>query len=109
MHEAAPHSAAHMLDGALMTGAVMQGCTARGDCIVSLDARRAYDAEAHNAVLEALRDTEIPLAAQRFVAGMLGQRDYAMGGQRIRPPVGRGIPQGAVLGPVLFALVAERG
>jgi hypothetical protein len=108
MLAASPHSAAHLRDGALTCGAVLQGRVARGESVVSLDAARAYDTVKHEAILAELAAAGVPGQVRRFVALLLQQRDYASGGVRLTPPSGRGIPQGTALGPILFALVAER-
>ena len=108
MLAAAPGSAAHLRDGALLTGAVCQLYAARGRAVVSMDAKRAYDSVSHAAIEEALREAGLPDELVGFILRCLQQRQYAIAGERILPPRGRGIPQGTALGPVLFALVAQR-
>jgi len=104
----AAHSAAKLKDGALQAAAVLQGIAARGLPILSVDARRAYDAVSHEAILEALRESGAPPLFVRFVATTLASREYSVGGELVRPPAGRGTAQGTALGPLLFQLVNER-
>jgi hypothetical protein len=105
---AAPRSAAGIRDGALQAGVALQNARAHGKVIASLDARRAYDAVAHAAILEALADAKVPPLLHKFVRQTLDHRQYALAGELITPPAGRGTAQGTCLGPALFALVAER-
>ncbi len=108
LHRAAGHSAVHLKDGALLTAAVLQGRVARGQKLLSLDARRAYDSVAHTAIVEALEAAGADPLFVRFVVASLRDREYTCGGTLVKPPVGRGTAQGTALGPLLFALVANR-
>jgi hypothetical protein len=108
LHRGAAHATVHERDGALVTGAVMQGLAARGQPLISTDARRAYDVVTHAAIVEAVSSTEAPAELAGYLAASLQQREYSIGGQRIVPPAGRGTAQGTALGPAVFSLVAER-
>ena len=92
-------------DGALRCGVRMQHYAAEGQCVLSLDAARAYDSVSHAAVDAALRAAGVP---SKLIMAMLRKRQYKLGDDYIVPPKGVGIQQGSALGPALFALVAQR-
>lgn len=104
---AAPHSSAHLSDGALRTAVIMQNAIARGALVASVDAKRAFDAVAHAAIDAGLRRAKVPDAFRTFVMHTLADRQYSVAGRLLVPPTGRGTAQGTALGPYLFSLVCD--
>lgn len=108
LHASTKHSAVHIKDGAVLTAAVLQGHVARGDLLLSEDAKRAFDSVSHSAIIEALREARADPLFILFVEKSLKDRQYSCARTLVIPPAGRGTAQGTCLGPLLFALVADR-
>ena len=100
-----PDDHASQPDGALRCAVRIQDEAARGNCVVSVDASRAYDTVLHSAITETLVAARVPTA---FALSLLSKRSYMLDGHHIRPPGGVGLPQGSAMAPKLFACVAQR-
>ena len=86
-----------------LTGAASE--RGMGVMVVSLDIRNAFNSLPHAVIIEALRYFRVPLYLRRLVANYLSEREvvYVDGaGQVRRHPVMSGVPQGSVLGPLLW-------
>lgn len=69
---------------------------------VFLDITKAYDSVPHIKIVERLRDAGIPEYLIRIIVDLLSNRTTTIYGRSI--PVGRGVPQGDPLSPLLFIL-----
>jgi gluconate kinase len=82
--------------------------TFNGFAIVSLDFSRAFDKVDHQILLEKLRESDLPRGFILWLKSYLSARTFQV---RIHGHMSRtyqtheGVPQGSVLGPVLFAML----
>ena len=78
--------------------------------VVSIDFAKAFDKVTHHAIIDACIRFQLPFLVINWITSFLSQRRQCVRiGEKFSTlsPISSGVPQGSVLGPLLFCLVVD--